>query len=78
MDLSPGEEAVIGLQLEQASGGLVGVLLIVDDGGPLQQELVHVGPDGQRIPRNELSAVAKSPLGLLHALEVRLHFGLIR
>lgn len=77
MDLSPGEEAVIGLQLEQASGSLVGVLLVVDDGCPLQQELVHICPDGQRIPRDELGAVAKSPLGLLHSLEVWFHFGLI-
>ncbi|KAL0616220.1 hypothetical protein AAY473_013066 [Plecturocebus cupreus] len=57
-----GQGAVIGLKLEEAAGREVCVLVVVDDCGPLQQELVHVGLDGQHVPWDELCPMVEGLL----------------
>ena len=73
----PGQGAIVRLKLEEAAGREVRVLIIVDDRGPLQQELVHIGLDGQHIPWDELCPMVKGFLWLLRSMRVPL-FGLLK
>lgn len=42
MKFTPGECGIIRLQSQQTAGGAVAVLVIMDDCGSLQQELVNI------------------------------------
>lgn len=68
----PGQEAVIGLQPKEAAGRQVGLLVVVDDRGTLQEKLVDVSLDGEHVPGDELRPVGEGLLGLLHPLELHL------
>lgn len=72
LGISPGQRAIVGLQAEEAASGEVALLVVVDDGGSLQEELVDVRLEGEHVPGDELRAVAEGPVGLLSALEFHL------
>lgn len=69
MELGPGEDTIVGLELEQAAGGEVGVLVIVDHSCALLEEVVYVGVEGEDVPGHELCTMGK---GLLSPLTTTL------
>lgn len=57
---TPSERYVVGLQAQQAAGREVAVLVVVNDRGALEQELVDVGLQRQNVPGKE-KGVKKKP-----------------
>ena len=63
----PDEGAVVGQEAQGAAGAQAAVLLVVDDCGAAQQELVDLGADGEDVPGDELSVVAERAVEVLGA-----------
>lgn len=69
MELGPGEDTIVRLESEQAVGGEVGVLIVMDHSSTLLEEVLHVGVEGKDVPGDELRTMGK---GLLSPLTTTL------